>query len=121
MDQRQDTLFRQIVEQVSARASAQGFTMRERSTTDGTQWVELGRWQPAQPPRREELVLFHAAGLRCVGARLLGPRLAGEPSGAVRTTRVWSYEAGLVPTTPPEALPAAVSAWVESATSAASR
>jgi hypothetical protein len=37
--------------------------MSERSTTDGTQWVELGRWQRVQPPRREELVLFHAA--RC--------------------------------------------------------
>ena len=121
MDQRQDTLFRQIVEQVSARASAQGFTMSERSTTDGTQWVELGRWQPAPPPRREELVLFHAPDLRCVGVRLFGPRLAGETSGEVRATRVWSYEPGIFPTTQRAALPAAVAAWVERAASAASR
>jgi hypothetical protein len=121
MDQRQDTLFRQVVEQVSARASIQGFTMRERTTTDGTQWVEFSRWQHAPPLCREDVVLFHAPDQRCVGARLFGPRLAGEPSGAVRTTRVWSYEAGIFPTTRPEVLPTTVAAWVERALSPASR
>jgi hypothetical protein len=121
MDQRQDTLFRQVVEQVSARASIEGFTMRERTTTDGTQWVEFSRWQHAQPLCREELVLLHAPDQRCVGVRLFGLRRAGEPSGAVRITQVWSYEAGIFPTTRREVLPATVAAWVERAISAASR
>ena len=56
--------------------------MTERTTTDGTQWVEFGRWQHAQPLYREELDLFHAADLQCVGARLFEPRDAHFTSDA---------------------------------------
>jgi hypothetical protein len=119
MDRRQNTLFRQIVAQVSVRASARGFSISERTTTDGTQWVTLGRWQLAQAPRREELALFHAADQRCVGVRLFEPRLAGEPSGEVQSTQVWSYAPGVFLTPLRQTLPTTVSAWVERAISAA--
>jgi hypothetical protein len=119
MNLRQDTLLRQIVAQVSVHASARGFTISERTTTDGTQWVKLGRWQFAQPPRREELVIFHAADQRCVGVRLFEPRPVGEPSGEVRSTQVWSYAPGVFLTPLRETLPTTVSAWVERAISAA--
>jgi hypothetical protein len=123
MERRHDRLFRQVVDQVEASLIDSGFHLFDRGWLGEYRWVEFTRlrWDPAERPREEHLVLYHLADHRHIGARLQ----TRDPAERTRSSNVimnlWDYES-FAPdgSSQKAALGAAVRGWIADALDRAS-
>jgi hypothetical protein len=94
MERRQDSLFRQVVAQVEAGLTDSGFRLFDRGWLGEYRWVEFARlrWDAAERPREEHLVLYHLADHRHIGARIHSRNFAERARSGDVIMNLWDYE-----------------------------
>jgi hypothetical protein len=97
MERRQDTLFREVVDQVQPSLVSRDFALYDRGSLGEYRWVEFARMhrgsQPPLPGQRS-VVLYHLADHQHVGARLQERGLSGSLSSRRLAGQLWEYQPG---------------------------
>jgi hypothetical protein len=123
MERRHDLLFRHLVDEVAAGLIDSGFRVLDRGWLGEYRWVEFTRlrWDPAERPREEHLVLYHLADHRHIGARLHSRNPAARTRSGDVITNLWDYEPSAAESSAAKAtLGVQVRGWVADALATAS-
>jgi hypothetical protein len=122
VDRRNDPLFRGLVDSVIPGLAYRDFTLEDRGTFGEFRWVEFARRRSDAGVAQlceQNLVLYHLAEHRHVGARLSQRNLLGSAPTKRLASQVWPHTADAARTPDGQHLPTVMDDWVREAVDSA--